>query len=163
MKQNQLNTLKAAIIADPVAGPLRAAGDAYSLLQWCNTETTTLAWRIAVGADEIYSAHKITDYLLRSPEERQAFDLMVASGRYHDFTVAAKRNGVADIFSGTTNSSSRTGIFAIAQEFATNAQVAVGGTVVSVGGTGKMSETVSALRRNTTELITAAEANFLVN
>lgn len=46
----QLATLKTAIIADPVAGPLRAAGDSFSLGVWCNNPSTTLAWQSSVAA-----------------------------------------------------------------------------------------------------------------
>jgi hypothetical protein len=41
----QLATLKSAIIVDPTAGPIRAAGDTFSLLQWCNEDSTKVVWR----------------------------------------------------------------------------------------------------------------------
>jgi hypothetical protein len=163
MTPAQLATLKTAIIADPVAGPMRAAGDAYSLLAWCNGPSATLAWRTAVSGTEIYDAHKPVEYIARSNQERGAFDLMCDTNRQHDFTVAAKRNGVADIFSGATNSTSRTAIFTVAKEFATNAQLALGGSNASVGGTGNMSETVTAFKRNFAGQVTTAEASLLVN
>ena len=159
----QLATLKAAIIADPTAGPIRASGDTFSLLAWCNGPSGTLAWRTAVSGAEIYNAHKPVEYIARSPAERSAFDLMADSGRRHDFTVAAKRNGVADIFSGATANTSRTAIFAVAQEPATNAQLTLGGSTVSVGGNANMSETVSAFKRAWAELVTQDEANRLVS
>jgi len=159
----QLATLKAAIIADPTAGPIRSAGDTYSLLQWCNGPSSTLAWRTDVTGSEIYNAHKPVEYIARSAAERQAFDLMASGDRSHDFTVAAKRNGVADIFSGATNSTSRTTIFTVAQEFATRAQLVLGGTTVSVGGSANMSETVSALKRTWAKLVSQDEANRLVS
>ncbi len=159
----QIATLKTAIIADPIAGPMRAAGDSYSLLAWCNGPSATLAWRANVRGAEVYHVHKPVEYIARSVAERNAFDLMAGSDRIHDFTVAAKRNGVADIFSGSTNSSSRTAIFNVAQEYATNAQLALGGTTVSVGGNANMSETVSAFKRNFSGQVTQEEANKLVN
>jgi hypothetical protein len=70
---------------------------------------------------------------------------------------------VADIFSGVTNQTSRTAIFATAQELATNAQVALGGNVVSVGGNANMAETVSGLKRNFTGRVDTSDANWLVN
>ena len=159
----QLATLKAAIIADPTAGPIRTAGDTYSLLDWCNGPSTTLAWRTKVTGGEIYNAHKPVEYIARSAAERQAFDLMCCGDRAHDFTVAAKRNGVADIFSGSTNSTSRTAIFTTAQDYATRAQIVLGGATVSVGGTANMSETVSALKRTWADLVSQSEANQLVS
>lgn len=163
LTETQLATLKAAIIADPTAGPIRTAGDTYSLLEWCNGPSSTLAWRTSVTGSEVYNAHKPVEYIARSAAERQAFDLMASNDRSHDFTVAAKRNGVADIFSGATNSTSRTAIFTVAQEFATRAQLVLGGTTVSVGGTANMSETVSALKRTWAELVSQDEANRLVS
>jgi hypothetical protein len=162
MTPQQLSTLKSAIIADPVAGPIRLSGDTYSLIAWCNGASTTSAWRTEVSGDEIYNAHKPVEYIARSVAERQAFDLMVCNGRMHDFTVAAKRNGVADIFSGTTNNSSRALIFSAAQEFASNAQLVLGGVNVSVGGNANMSETVTAYKRNWTGKVTQDDANRLV-
>ena len=159
----QLATLKAAIIADPTAGPIRLLGDTSSLATWCNGASATAAWRINVTGGDVYDAHKPVEYIARSAAERSAFDLMVQTGRSHDFTVAAKRNGVADIYSGVTNNTSRTGIFAAAQEFASNAQVALGGSTVSVGGTANMAETVSGFKRNFTGQVSPSEVNLLVN
>lgn len=163
MTPAQLATLKTAIIADPTAGPMRAAGNTVSLLAWCNGSSATLAWRTAVSGTEVYDAHKPVEYIARSNQERGAFDLMCGSNRQHDFTVAAKRNGVADIFSSATNSTSRTAIFAVAQEYATNAQLALGGSTASVGNNGNMSETVSAFKRNWIGYVTQDEVNKLVN
>jgi len=163
MTPQQLATLKTAIIADPTAGPMRTAGDSASLLAWCNGPSSTRAWRTSVGGAEVYDAHKPVEYIARSAAERQAFDLMCFGDRVHDFTVAAKRNGVADIFSGATNNTSRTAIFAVAQEMATNAQLALGGSTVSVGGNAAMSETISAYRRNWSGQVTQDDANKLVN
>lgn len=159
----QFNTLKNAIIADPVAGPMRTAQDTFSLLAWCNGASATSAWRTNVSGNEVYDAHKPVEYIARIASERSAFDLMAVAGRLHDFTVASKRNGVADIFSGTTNNTSRTAIFAVAQEFATRAQAAIGGTSASVGGTSNMAETVTALKRNFVGLVSQDEVNLLVN
>jgi hypothetical protein len=163
MTPAQLATLKASIIADPVAGPIRASGDTYSLLAWCNGPSSTSAWRTSVTGGEIYDAHKPVEYIARSAAERQAFDLMVCGDRVHDFTVSAKRKGVSDIFSGATNNTSRTGIFAVAQEMASNAQMVLGGSNVSVGGDANMSETITAYKRNWSEKVTQDDANRLVS
>ena len=158
----QLSTLLAAIKANPTAGPMRAAGDTFSLGAWCNGPSTTAAWRTAVSGEEVYNPHKPVEYINRSAAERSAFDLMVNPLRSHDFGVQAKRNGVADIFSGATNNSSRTLIFAAAQEFASNAQLVLGGASASVGGTSNMAETVTALKRTYTSQISDSEINWLV-
>jgi hypothetical protein len=163
MDTTQLAALKAAIIATPVANAFRIAGDAYGLLAWCNAAGAVSAWKPNVLAADIYAAHKITEYINRSAAERQAFDLMVTGNRIHDFTKLATRKGVSDIFSGTTQNTSRTSIFAAAQELATNAQTAIGGTEVSVGGDANMAETVTALKRTWAGLVTMTESNALVN
>ena len=163
MTPAQLITLKAAIIADPVAGPIRLLGDTAALLSWCNGASATSAWRTKVGGGEVYDAHKPVEYINRSAAERSAFDLMAGQTRTHDFGVGAKRNGVADIFSGATNNTSRTLIFTVAQEFATNAQMTLGGANASVGGTGVMAEVVTAFKRTWTDQVSQAEANVLVN
>lgn len=169
LTNGQFNTLKAAVIADAIAGAMRAAGDAYSLLQWCNAPSAVSAWRKAVPADDIYAAHRQTDYINRTGTdavaERAAFDLMVTPGRVHDFSVAATRAGVADIFSSTGGAAntSRSNIMAVAQELATNAQAAIGGNSASVGGNSKMAETVTALKRTLTDLVTQDEVNRLIN
>lgn len=153
----QLLTIRAAIIADPAASLMRTAGDAYGVWQWANAPSATMAWRTQVNGTEIYDTHRPVDYIARSVAERSAFDLMAEPIRRHDFTVAAKRNGVADIFSGNTNSNSRTLIFVMAQEPATNAQMALGGTNASVGSTPAMTETVTALKRNFADSVSQDE------
>jgi hypothetical protein len=45
----QLATLKATIIADPTAGPIRATGDTVSLLEWCNGDSAKVVWRTAMS------------------------------------------------------------------------------------------------------------------
>lgn len=159
----QRATLLTAVKADPVAGPMRLAGDTFSLLAWCNAASATQAWRTNVTGGEVYDAHKPVEYIARTAAERSAFDLMAQMSRVHDFGVAAKRNGVADIFSGATNNTSRTAIFSAAQEAATNAQLALGGANVSVGGTTNMAETVTAFKRNFTGQVDQADVNFLVS
>lgn len=159
----QLATLRAAIIADVTAGPMRLAGDTYSLLLWCNGPSATLAWRDDILGSEIYDAHKPVEYIARSQAERSAFDLMANMSRKHDFTVAAKRNAVADIFSGASNNTSRTAIFTAAQVLATNAQIALGGANASVGGTANMAETVTALKRTYAGPVSQNEVNQLLN
>ena len=155
-------TLLAAVKADATAGPMRTAGDSFSLLAWCNGPSATQAWRVNVTGSEVYDAHKITDYIARSAAERSAFDLLANMNRAHDFSAAAKRNGVADIFSGTINQTSRTAIFTVAQEAATNAQMALGGSNASVGGTANMAEVVTAFKRTLTGQVDHGDVNWLI-
>lgn len=163
LDNTQRATLKAAIALVAVAEQARVAGDTPTLLAWCNAASGTPAWRTSVSGADIYNAHKPVEYIARSAAERSAFDLMVCNNFVHDFNVAAKRNGVADIFSGTTNNTSRTAIFTAAQEPATNAQLALGGSIVSVGGNANMAETVSGFKRKFSGQCDQTDVNWLVS
>jgi hypothetical protein len=144
----QRQTLKAAMLLVPAMAAAIAAGDTYSMLQWCNANSTVSAWRNNVAGAEVYAAHKPKEYMARSAVERQCFDLMVLQGSELNFTVGKIRNAISDIFSGTTNQTSRTTIFGVAQELATNAESKLGGANASVGGTADMAETVTAFVRD---------------
>lgn len=143
----QRQTLRDAMLAIPTLAAAITAGDTPTLLAWANGASATSAWRAAVEGSEIYDAHKPKEYQARSAGERGSFDLMVLKPFASDFTVAKVRNGVAAIFSGSTNSSCRTDIFAAAQEMASNAELVFGGAQESVGGSADMAETVTALDR----------------
>lgn len=162
LTSSQISTIKTAVIADPVAGPIRIAGDTYSLAEWLNGPSATSAWRTSISGNEIYDAHKPVEYIARTAAERQAFDLMCDAGRSHDFNIGAKRKGISDIFSGATNNTSRTSIFAVAQEPATRAQLILGGVNASVGGDANMSETVTAFKRNWSDQVTIDEVSRMV-
>lgn len=56
LSPEQLATLKAAIIADPTAGPIRLAGDTTSLLSWCLGESATTVWRPITSGDVLRNA-----------------------------------------------------------------------------------------------------------
>lgn len=56
LTNTQRATLKAAIIADPVAGPIRAAGDTASLKAWCNGDSTNVVWRTITSGDVVRNA-----------------------------------------------------------------------------------------------------------
>lgn len=160
---SQRQTLKAAMLLVPAMAAAIAAGDTYSMLLWCNGNSTTSAWRKTVPGAEVYAAHKPKEYMARSAAERQCFDLMVLQPGDLNFTVGKIRNGIADVFSGTTNQTSRTAIFAAAQELATNAEVALGGSQVSVGGNSDMAEVVSAFNRNWVGEVEQEDVNWIVS
>lgn len=56
MTPQQLATLKAAIIADPTAGPMRLAGDTFSLNAWLAADSTSVVWRTHTSGDAIRNA-----------------------------------------------------------------------------------------------------------
>lgn len=158
----QRQTLKAAMLLVPSMAAAIAAGDTYSMLQWCNANSTVSSWRNNVAGAEVYAAHKPKEYLARSAAERQCFDLMVLQGSELNFTVGKIRNAISDIFSGTTNQTSRTTIFAVAQEFATNAESKLGGANASVGGTADMAETITAFVRDWIGEVEQDDVNWML-
>lgn len=160
---SQRNQLRTAMQAIPSLADAILAGDTVTLLTWSNEPSATEAWRKDVLPAELYAAHKPKEYIARTAAERQAFDLMIFQGNPLDFCVPKIRNGVADIFSGTTNSSSRTPIFSAAKTFATNAEAVFGGVVESVGGTSDMAEVVSALDRTWVGEVEQEDINWIVS
>ena len=150
----QLATLKTAIIADPVAGPMRAAGDSFSLGVWCNGPSTTLAWQTAVipqVSDEA-ATYTLFDSIIAG--KRDSWGLFLGFSR--DFTKAKIRNWVVDVWGSALAASVSEAILQAATAFATNAQAVFGGTLRTTG-------TVAAINRVYSEQITQDELNRLVN
>lgn len=151
----QLATLKAAIIADPVAGPIRAAGDTPTLLAWCNAKVGSAAWRIAVPPQEADEAAVYTafDTVLAGKRDSWQHNFL----RYtRDFTKNKIRNWIVDVWGPAIAASVAEGVLQAGTELATNAQMVFGGTSPSTG-------TVTALKRTFDGQITQAEVNLLVN
>lgn len=103
----QLVTLKAAILAAPELTVPLAAGDDYTVAQWCNTPSTVIVWRTLVTEAEYtddVSAEATTwswtTYISRSAAERDGWARMFQNGDVNP-SKANVRAGFADIFSGT--------------------------------------------------------------
>jgi hypothetical protein len=150
----QRATLLAAIKADPVAGPMRAAGDGYSLELWCNAASSTQAWRSAVPAQSVDEAATYTTYdsLVQGKRDSWAIFLMFP----RDFTKSKIRGWVTDVWGSATLNSISEAILIAGTEAATNAQAAIGGTARSTG-------TVTAINRNFSEAVTTAEVAYLIS
>lgn len=150
----QLATLKTAIIADPVAGPMRASGDSFSLGVWCNGPSTTLAWQTAVQAQASDEAATYTLFDSIVAGKRDSWSLFLGFSR--DFTKAKIRNWAVDVWGPAIASSVSEAILQAATVFATNAQAVFGGPLRTTG-------TVAAISRAYAEQITQTELNQLVN
>jgi len=149
----QFNTLKAAIIADPTAGPLRQAGDTFSLLAWCNAQkAATPAWRTSVPAQDADEAATYTLFDSLVGGKRDSWRIFLMFSR--DFSKAKIRNWVVDVWTGIGTVPAD--VLTAGTENATNAQSAIGGTSATTS-------TVTALRRNFSDLVTQEEVNRLVN
>ncbi len=151
---NQLATLKAAIIADPTAGPIRAAGDTAALLAWCNGASGTLGWRIAVQPQDSDQAATYTTYDSLAQGKRDSWSIFLKFNR--NFSVNKVRSWITDVWGAATASSIAESILQTGTESMTRAQNVIGGNVKTTG-------TVSATDRSYTDLVSQDEANKLVN
>lgn len=154
MTPAQLATLKAAIIADPTAGPIRTAGDTYSLGVWCNGASSTLAWRSNVGPQESDEAATYTLFDSLVAGKRDSWNIFLRYTR--DFSKAKIRNWIVDVWGLAIASSVAESILQAGTAFATNAQAVLGGQSRTTG-------TVTALVRNFDGVVTVAELSLLVN
>jgi hypothetical protein len=151
----QLATLKTAIIADPVAGPLRLAGDTFSLLAWCNgPKPSTPAWRTQVLPQESDEAATYTTFDALAAGKRDSWRLFLGFAR--DYSKAKVRNWIVDVWGAATAASISEAILTAGVENATNAQAVLGGTSPATG-------TVTALKRNFDGQVMPEEVNKLVN
>lgn len=149
----QIATLKAAVIADPTAGPMRTAGDTFSLLAWCNAPSATLAWKIAATPQTLDEAATYTTFDSLLAGKRDSWRIFLGFNR--DFTRAKVRNWIVDVWGLAIAASISEAVLQAGSEFATNAQAVFGGTVKTTG-------TVSATDRTYSSLITQSEVNQLV-
>lgn len=154
LTQTQFNTLKAAIIANPTAGPLRTAGDVYSLQLWCNAASAQLAWNRAVSPQISDEAATYTTYDTLAQGKRDSWAIFLMFIR--DYGKVKIRNWITDIWGNATAGSIAEAILQAGTKAATNAQVAIGGTAKTTG-------TVTALKLNYEEDITIDEVSRLVN
>lgn len=150
----QLAALKTAIIADPVAGPMRIAQDTYSLLAWCNAATLTDAWRNTVQAYESDEAATYATFDNIVAGKRDSWKIFITFPR--DFTRAKVRNWVADVWGPVIASSISENILKAGIEKSTNAQNALGAISRTTG-------TVTANDRNFFGTVRQDEVNKLVN
>jgi hypothetical protein len=157
MNNQQKNTLRAAILAEPaLAAPLAIRNDT-AIAEYCNATASPQqkAWKTSYTGIELFEAAALTDYIARSAAERQAFDLMVQVG-VMDASKAKIRAAIADIFSGSANNGSRSAILNDMTRNATWAEVRLGGTEQSTSG-------VAAWRLNWDGIITPFEISTLLN
>lgn len=152
---NQFNTLLAGIKANPTAAAMRTAGDAFSLLAWCNAESATKAWRENVQPQESDEAATYTAFDTLLAGKREAWGIFLMFPR--NYSRAKIRAWVIDVWGAAAANSVSAGILNAAQENATNAQVIIGGN--AVGATGSVA---AALNRNYPFDISQDEVNRLI-
>lgn len=153
----QLTTLRTAALADPTAAAIITAGNTFEMQNWLNGKAVPAvkAWKTRYSGDDLYNAHKPVEYIARSAAERSAFDLMIA--RTVDPSRAAIRKGIEDIFSGVSNSTSRSAILNDMQENATRAENAIGGAIQTT-----TTDSIAGLNRDFVGLVSTDEARTVV-
>lgn len=150
----QIATLKTAIIADPVAGPMRTAGDSASLGIWCNGPSATLAWQSAVAPQVSDEAATYTLFDSIIAGKRDSWRIFLGFSR--DYTKAKIRTWIVDVWGAAIAASVSEAILLSGTVAATNAQNVFGGTLRTTG-------TVSAINRVYDGLISQTELNQLVS
>lgn len=120
----QLQTLKAAIAADPVlvSQPENSDG-AFFIAEELNKLAIPayVVWRTNIPTKDIKKAVVWTEYIGRSHGERDAFVLINSNGIVNSADVNV-RQGFLDIFSGPSGAATRTNLTAIAKRSATRAE-----------------------------------------
>jgi hypothetical protein len=157
MNNQQKNTLRAAILSEPALAANVLIRDDTAIANYCNAIASPVqkVWKTTYTGLELFEAVNISDYIGRSVAERQAFDLMESVG-VMDPSRAKVRSAIADIFSGATNSGSRSVILNDMTRNATWAEQKLGGTEVGTSG-------VTAWRLNWDGILTASEISALLN
>lgn len=157
MNNQQKNTLRAAILAEPALAASVAVRDDVTIANYCNAKASPVqkVWKTSYSGQEMFEAAAMTDYIARSAPERQAFDLMVAVGSMDPSKVKI-RSAIADIFSGASNNGSRAAILNDMTRDATWAEQKLGGADVSTSG-------VVAWKLSWDGLLTAFEISALLN
>ncbi len=141
MTPAQLSTLKAYILATPaLAAKATGAGADFSGLALdLNADTAQRAWLTQASVDAVDDAPSYTDFDVLSAGKRDSWALFLRTGR--NFTRGKIRSWVTDVWGNATASSNAEKILLAGTEFASVAEVALGGTTRTTG-------TVAALERN---------------
>jgi hypothetical protein len=153
----QLVTLRAGVCADNTARPLMQAGNGPGLNAWLNTGTATLGWRGDVTAAEMDEAPSMSTYDSLTQGKRDSWErlLDLRDGRTRDFNRGPVRNWVVDVWGTATAGSNSEKILLAGTQAATNAQLILGGTV-------KITGTVTATDRNYVGTVTTNETSRLI-
>jgi hypothetical protein len=151
---NQRNTLLTAVQADETANASRLAGNVGALMDWCNSPSPSgeLRWGRSVPTLTSEDAPVYVGYDVLAQGKRDSWVLFLRNPR--DFTVTKVRTWVTDIWGSATAGTNGERVLLAAAAPASNAQVAIGGTVQTAG-------TVSALILEYQEATSFAEAEWM--
>jgi hypothetical protein len=97
MTPAQLQTLKAAILADATAGPLAAANNHIAIAAYLNQAGSGLVYRPAIPSWEMNTSIVWTEYAVLTALQQNCYQAMISPGTV-DATSANIRAGLAAIF-----------------------------------------------------------------
>lgn len=138
LSTQRLATIRAACFAVPACAADIAAGNPAGVLAWANGATATRGWLTAAPPAAMRQAPTYTTYDSLIAGKRDSWVLFLADPQ--DCTRARIRSWVTDVWGAATAASNAEAVLLACTEFATAAQVAIGGTTRTTG-------TVSALDR----------------
>lgn len=153
LTNNQIVTLRAAVIADATAHAFQAAGDLSGLLAWCNGASGTLAWVSAVPVIDAEEAPSYTTYDTLAQGKRDSWLVFLRSSR--NFAKNKVRNWITDIWGNATNGSNSEAVLQAGTVQATNAELKFGGPTRTTG-------TVSAIARSWIGVVSETECKKLI-
>lgn len=175
LTQAQKDAIKAVVQADPALAPALAAGNDQAVADALNQPASPdyYVWRSAVAEAE-YTGTAGSDvanagaatawswpaFIARSLQEQYAWGRMFATGSTNP-SLANVRQGVADIFSGSTNSApaQRTHLAVLSKRKATRAEKAL--AAATAGGAGPRGSFANPDTMATEGAITPAEVSAL--
>lgn len=147
----QLQTLKTFAQADPTAAGYIAAAQDQLLADWLNADAPgpVKGWRVDVSRAELFEATPITQFDALSAGKRDAWRLLMENSPI-DFSRNKMRAAVTDIWA----AAQATSVLTACTENATRAENALGGASATDGS-------VTALKRNWTGTLSAADASLV--
>lgn len=116
MTPAQVQTLKAAILADANASPARLAGDHGSIANYYNSAGAGVVYRPFITVAELNTAISWAEYVLLPVASQNCYQAMIAGGSV-DGSNANVRAGFASIFA--TATTTKANLVALAQRVPT--------------------------------------------
>lgn len=153
MTNGQINTLRTFALSNGTTAPLIAAGNAIGFMNWCNTASGSNRWLPMADTLSVEEAPSYTSYDTLTQGKRDSWMLFLKNSR--DFGKAKVRNWVTDIWGNATANSNSEAVLLAGTTSATNAQVAIGGTIKTTG-------TVSAVDTSFEELVDINDASRVI-
>lgn len=158
MTPQQLATLKAYILADPILGPKTSGeGTDYGFIADAMSapkSPTVLAWRTNVQPNDADDAPDYSVFDALTQGKRDSWGFFLRTQR--DFTRQKTRKWITDVWGAATAASNSEAILLAGTEAATVAEVAVGGPT-------RVQGTVSAMARNYSGGVTIEDLGKMFN